>query len=153
MILGDVCTRACGFCAVKTGRPTWNDEDEPRRVAEAIKQMRLEHVVVTSVARDDLPDGGAHIFADTIRELRRECPGMGVEVLIPDFNGSDEPLRTVMEAGAGHPQPQPRDGRAAPEAGPQARPLRPLARRARARQGRWPAKSAAGTAPFTPSRA
>ena len=98
MILGDVCTRACGFCAVKTGRPTWNDEDEPRRVAEAIKQMRLEHVVVTSVARDDLADGGAHIFADTIRELRRECPGMGIEVLIPDFNGDDEPLRTVMEA-------------------------------------------------------
>jgi lipoic acid synthetase len=99
MILGDTCTRACGFCAVKTGRPTWNDEDEPRRVAEAIRQMSLEHVVVTSVARDDLPDGGAHIFAETIRALRRECPGMGVEVLIPDFNGTDEPLRTVMAAG------------------------------------------------------
>ena len=99
MILGDTCTRACGFCAVKTGRPTWNDEDEPRRVAEAIREMRLEHVVVTSVARDDLADGGAHIFAETIRHLRRECPGMGVEVLIPDFNGADAPLRTVMEAG------------------------------------------------------
>jgi lipoic acid synthetase len=99
MILGDVCTRACGFCAVKTGRPTWNDEDEPRRVAEAIRQMALEHVVVTSVARDDLPDGGAHIFAETICHLRRECPGMGIEVLIPDFNGGDAPLRTVMEAG------------------------------------------------------
>jgi lipoic acid synthetase len=99
MILGDTCTRACGFCAVKTGRPTWNDEDEPRRVAEAIHAMNLEHVVVTSVARDDLADGGAHIFAETIRHLRRECPGMGVEVLIPDFNGADEPLRTVMEAG------------------------------------------------------
>jgi lipoyl synthase len=98
MILGDVCTRACGFCAVKTGRPTWNDEDEPRRVAEAIAEMRLEHVVVTSVARDDMPDGGAHVFADTIRALRRECPGTGVEVLIPDFNGQPEPLRTVMEA-------------------------------------------------------
>jgi lipoyl synthase len=99
MILGDTCTRACGFCAVKTGRPTWNDDDEPRRVADAIRQMRLDHVVVTSVARDDLPDGGAHIFAETIRALRRECPGMGVEVLIPDFNGTDEPLRAVMEAG------------------------------------------------------
>ena len=98
MILGDVCTRACGFCAVATGRPTWNDEDEPRRVAEAIRQMRLEHVVVTSVARDDLADGGAHIFAETIRALRRECPGMGVEVLIPDFNGEPEPLATVMQA-------------------------------------------------------
>src|SRR6267378_1632463 len=92
MILGDTCTRACGFCAVKTGRPTWNDEDEPRRVAEAIRQMALAHVVVTSVARDDLADGGAHIFAQTIRALREECPGMGVEVLIPDFNGQDAPL-------------------------------------------------------------
>jgi lipoic acid synthetase len=99
MILGDVCTRACGFCAVRTGRPSWNDEDEPRRVAEAIRQMSLEHVVVTSVARDDLPDGGAHIFAETIRALRRECPGMGVEVLIPDFNGEEPPLRAVMAAG------------------------------------------------------
>jgi len=98
MILGDVCTRACGFCAVKTGRPTWNDDDEPRRAAEAIREMRLEHVVVTSVARDDLPDGGAHIFAETIRALRRECPQTGVEVLIPDFNGEPEPLRTVMTA-------------------------------------------------------
>jgi lipoic acid synthetase len=69
MILGDVCTRACGFCAVKTGRPTWDDEDEPRRVAEAVRRMGLEHCVVTSVARDDLPDGGAHIFAETIRAL------------------------------------------------------------------------------------
>ena len=98
MILGDTCTRACGFCAVKTGRPTWFDEDEPRRVAEAIAELGLEHVVVTSVARDDLPDGGAHVFADTIRRLRETSPGMGVEVLIPDFNGADEPLRMVMEA-------------------------------------------------------
>jgi lipoic acid synthetase len=98
MILGDVCTRACGFCAVKTGRPTWNDEDEPARVAEAVAQMHLEHVVITSVARDDLPDGGAHIFAETIRALRHAVPSMGVEVLIPDFNGTDAPLRTVMEA-------------------------------------------------------
>jgi lipoic acid synthetase len=98
MILGDVCTRACGFCAVKTGRPTWNDEDEPRRVAEAIATMNLEHVVVTSVARDDLPDGGAHIFAQTIRAIRAHAPNTGVEVLIPDFNGQDDPLRTVMEA-------------------------------------------------------
>src|SRR4051794_8540386 len=79
MILGDVCTRACGFCAVKTGRPSWNDEDEPRRVAEAIAKMNLEHVVVTSVARDDLADGGAHIFADTIRAIRNEAPNTGVE--------------------------------------------------------------------------
>ena len=99
MILGDVCTRACGFCAITTGRPTWFDPDEPRRVAEAVATMGLEHVVVTSVARDDLPDGGASVFAATIRELRARCPGMGVEVLIPDFNGDAAALRSVMEAG------------------------------------------------------
>ena len=99
MILGDTCTRACGFCAVKTGKPLVHDLDEPRRVAEAIRQLNLDHVVVTSVARDDLDDGGAGIFAETIRRLRAACPGMGVEVLIPDFNGEAEPLRTVMAAG------------------------------------------------------
>jgi len=98
MILGDTCTRACGFCNIKTGRPTWFDEDEPRRVADAISGLGLEHVVVTSVARDDLPDGGAHVFANTIRELRARVPGMGVEVLIPDFNGEEAPLREVMTA-------------------------------------------------------
>jgi lipoic acid synthetase len=98
MILGDTCTRACGFCAVKTGKPTWFDDDEPRRVAEAISVLGLEHVVVTSVARDDLPDGGAGVFAETIRQMRDRSPGMGIEVLIPDFNGTDEPLRTVMDA-------------------------------------------------------
>jgi len=99
MILGDTCTRACGFCAVKTGRPTWFDPDEPRRVAEAVAYMDLEHVVITSVARDDLPDGGAGVFAATIRQLRARCPQTGVEVLIPDFNGDEVPLRAVMEAG------------------------------------------------------
>jgi lipoic acid synthetase len=99
MILGDTCTRACGFCAIKTGKPTIHDLDEPRRVAEALSGLGLDHVVVTSVARDDLPDGGASVFADTIRRLRAACPGMGVEVLIPDFNGEAEPLRTVMAAG------------------------------------------------------
>ncbi len=99
MILGDTCTRACGFCAIKTGRPTWFDDDEPRRVAEAVAALGLEHVVVTSVARDDLPDGGASVFAETIRQLRGRCPGMGVEVLIPDFDGHEMPLRRVMDAG------------------------------------------------------
>ena len=99
MILGDTCTRACGFCAIKTGKPTWFDDDEPRRVAEAVAAMNLDHVVVTSVARDDLPDGGAGAFAATIRELRTRSPGMGVEVLIPDFNGEEAPLRAVMDAG------------------------------------------------------
>ncbi len=99
MILGDTCTRACGFCNIKTGKPTWFDDDEPRRVAEALAPLGLEHVVVTSVARDDLPDGGAGVFAETIRQLRDRVPGMGVEVLIPDFNGEEAPLRTVMQAG------------------------------------------------------
>jgi lipoic acid synthetase len=96
MILGDTCTRACGFCAVKTGRPDWNDDDEPRRVAEAVAVMGLEHCVVTSVCRDDLDDGGAGAFASTIRQMRRTSPAMGVEVLIPDY--LDGNLRTVMEA-------------------------------------------------------
>ncbi len=98
MILGDVCTRACGFCAVETGRPTWHDPGEPLRVAQAIRHTGLDHVVVTSVARDDLPDGGASVFADTIREIRRLCPTTGIEVLIPDFDGHAEPLRAVMDA-------------------------------------------------------
>src|SRR6476660_6337256 len=98
MILGDTCTRACGFCAVKTGRPTWFDADEPRRVAEAIGALGLEHVVVTSVARDDLPGGGSSIFAETITRMRATSPEMGIEVLIPDFDGSDDRLRTVMDA-------------------------------------------------------
>jgi lipoic acid synthetase len=99
MILGDTCTRACGFCNIKTGKPTWFDDDEPRRVAEALDGLGLEHVVVTSVARDDLPDGGAHAFAETIRSIRDRIPGMGIEVLIPDFNGAEAPLREVMAAG------------------------------------------------------
>jgi len=98
MILGDTCTRACGFCAIKTGRPTWFDDDEPRRVAEAVSTLGLEHVVVTSVARDDLPDGGASVFAATIRQMRERSPHMGIEVLIPDFDGHEEPLRAVMDA-------------------------------------------------------
>jgi lipoic acid synthetase len=98
MILGETCTRACGFCAVKTGRPTWFDDDEPRRVAEALSRLDLDHVVITSVARDDLPDEGAGAFAETIRQLRTRCPEMGIEVLIPDFNGREDLLRTVMDA-------------------------------------------------------
>ena len=98
MILGDVCTRACGFCALQTGRPLGYDQDQPRRAAEAIGGLGLEHVVVTSVTRDDLPDGGAQLFAATIRRLRRACPSMGLEVLIPDFNGEAGALRTVVDA-------------------------------------------------------
>ncbi|MBY0086190.1 lipoyl synthase [Brevibacillus sp. M2.1A] len=98
MILGDICTRACRFCAVKTGLPTELDTAEPERVAEAAEQMRLKHVVVTSVARDDLADGGAQIFADTIRAIRRRLPFASVEVLIPDFMGNWDALKVVMDA-------------------------------------------------------
>ena len=98
MILGDTCTRACAFCAVKTGRPTWLDEDEPRRVAESISRLGLVHAVITSVDRDDLPDGGAHIFAETIRLTRQLCPTTSIEVLTPDFDGNWEALATVMAA-------------------------------------------------------
>jgi lipoic acid synthetase len=98
MILGDVCTRACGFCAVKTGRPPSYDRDEPRRVARAIAVLGLKYAVITSVDRDDLPDGGAEIFAETIREVRERSAGIRVEVLIPDFQGSRSALRTVVEA-------------------------------------------------------
>lgn len=98
MILGDICTRACRFCAVKTGLPTELDLQEPERVADAAVQMGLQHCVVTSVARDDLKDGGASIFAETIRAIRRKLPLCSVEVLIPDFLGNEESLKIVMDA-------------------------------------------------------
>lgn len=99
MILGNICTRACGFCAVPSGKPLGPpEEDEPLRVAEAAAQMGLRYVVVTSVNRDDQPDGGAAIFARTIAELRERLPGCRVEVLIPDFRGHWPALETVMNA-------------------------------------------------------
>jgi len=98
MILGDTCTRACGFCAVKTGRPLFLDKLEPMRVARAVQQMGLTHAVVTSVNRDDQPDGGAEIFAQTIRWIRRLSPNTSIEVLIPDFEGNWDALATVMAA-------------------------------------------------------
>jgi len=98
MILGDTCTRACGFCAVKTGRPTVLDLGEPVRVAEAVERMGLKHAVITSVNRDELEDGGAGVFAGTIRQIRRRLPECGVEVLIPDFEGNLEALATVVRA-------------------------------------------------------
>jgi lipoyl synthase len=98
MILGDLCTRACRFCAVKTGLPTELDLAEPERVAEATENMGLQHVVVTSVARDDLKDGGAMIFAETIKAIRQRTPLCSIEVLIPDFMGNWDSLKLVMEA-------------------------------------------------------
>jgi lipoic acid synthetase len=97
MILGDICTRACGFCAVPSGKPVGPpDEDEPHRVAEAVARMGLRYAVVTSVNRDDQKDGGAHIFARTIEEIRRRVPGCKVEVLIPDFRGDLDALNVVL---------------------------------------------------------
>jgi lipoic acid synthetase len=98
MILGDICTRACRFCAVNTGMPTELDLGEPERVAEAAVSMNLQHCVITSVARDDLQDGGASIFAATIHAVRRQLPLCSVEVLIPDFMGNAEALKVVMDA-------------------------------------------------------
>jgi lipoic acid synthetase len=98
MILGNICTRSCGFCAVQTGRPTELDRDEPRRVAEAIRLMGLRHAVITSVARDELRDGGAGIWAETIRAVREENPHTAIEVLIPDFKGRWQDLETVLAA-------------------------------------------------------
>ena len=99
MILGAVCTRACRFCAVTSGRPTEFDITEPMRVAESVAKLGLRHAVVTSVDRDDLRDGGAEIFARTIRAIRRRSPGTTVEVLTPDFQGNREAVRAVVEAG------------------------------------------------------
>lgn len=98
MILGDVCTRNCRFCAVKHGAPGVVDKDEAHRVAEAVVHLRLRHAVITSVTRDDLPDGGAAIFAETIRQIHQRLPGCSVEVLIPDFQGAESALTTVLDA-------------------------------------------------------
>ncbi len=98
MIAGEKCTRACGFCAVKTAKPDALEEDEPARVAEATKRMSLNHVVITAVARDDLADGGAQHFQDTIEEVRKVNPGIIIEVLVPDFNDKDWALELVMKA-------------------------------------------------------
>ena len=97
MILGDVCTRRCGFCNVQTGKPTWNDPLEPLRVANSVARMGLTHAVITSVDRDDLPDYGAGAFVGVIRSIRKLAPGCKVEVLTPDFRGEEMPLARVIE--------------------------------------------------------
>ncbi len=99
MILGDICTRNCGYCAVRHGRPVWEDREEPSRIGRAVRELSLEHVVITSVNRDDLADGGAAHFAATLRSIRHEAPGCRVELLIPDFQGSPPALDTVIAAG------------------------------------------------------
>jgi lipoic acid synthetase len=96
MILGDTCTRRCGFCNVQTGKPTWNDPLEPARVARSVARMGLRHAVITSVDRDDLPDYGASAFVGVIRQIHRQAPGCKVEVLTPDFRGQEMPLAKVI---------------------------------------------------------
>jgi lipoic acid synthetase len=98
MVLGTVCTRNCGFCAIDTGRPPETDLDEPRRVADAARRMSLRHAVVTMVARDDLPDGGAGVVAETVRQIRLASPGTSIEVLISDLNGREADIKTVVES-------------------------------------------------------
>lgn len=98
LMMGDVCTRSCGFCDIKTGRPSPLDFAEPARVAEAVKAMNLRHAVITSVNRDERKDGGAPIFAMVIRRIREIHPGCSIEVLVPDFKGSQDALKTVMDA-------------------------------------------------------
>ena len=96
MILGDTCTRRCGFCNVKTGKPTWNDPLEPARVARSVARMGLRHAVITSVDRDDLPDYGASAFVGVVRQIRRQAPDCKIELLTPDFRGQDMPLAKVI---------------------------------------------------------
>lgn len=98
LLLGDICTRGCRFCAIAKGKPAPLDEDEPERVAQAVARMGLHHAVLTSVNRDDLPDGGAHIFARTVERIRAYLPQCGTEVLIPDFQGDAAALRVVLDA-------------------------------------------------------
>ncbi|MFQ5679062.1 MAG: lipoyl synthase [Gemmatimonadota bacterium] len=98
LILGEICTRNCPYCAIAHGRPVELDEDEPRRVGRAVEELQLNHCVVTSVDRDDLPDGGARIFAETIREIRLRRPNCSVEVLTPDFRGDSAAVHTVISA-------------------------------------------------------
>ena len=128
LLMGDICTRSCRFCNVKSGKPLPLDEDEPRRIAESVHRMGLRHVVLTSVDRDDQPDGGAHIFANTIREIRGLLPNCTIEVLIPDFKADPDALRLVMDA---HPEILNHNAETVPRLSrtvrPQARPERSLA--------------------------
>ncbi len=98
MILGNICTRSCGFCNVMTGRPLEVDKNEPKNVAESIRLMKVKHAVITSVDRDELPDGGASIWVETINEIRKMCPGTTMETLIPDFKGKEKDIQKIVDA-------------------------------------------------------
>jgi lipoic acid synthetase len=97
LILGNICTRDCKFCSVPKGKPAGIDVDEPRRVAEAVKKLNLKHVVITSVTRDDLPDGGSGIFAETVLRIRQKLPQSSIEILIPDFQGDEKAINNVVK--------------------------------------------------------
>ncbi len=125
LILGDVCTRECGFCTVKKGRPSGVDRGEPRRIADAVVALRLNYAVITSVTRDDLTDGGASMYALTIQAIRERCRNCKVEVLIPDFAGSSEALGTVIQA---HPDVLNHNVETVPRLYPRARPFANYAR-------------------------
>jgi lipoic acid synthetase len=99
MILGDICTRACKFCATRTGKPLPPDPKEPVRLAESVGMLQLKHCVITSVDRDDLPDGGASFWAETIRSIKNNNPGITIEALIPDFNGQEKDIKTIIDTG------------------------------------------------------
>ncbi len=98
MILGDICTRSCKFCATKTGKPLPVDTDEPEKIAQSIKRLNLKHVVITSVDRDDLPDGGSQIWANTVLKVKELNPGTTIETLVPDFGGNKDHLHMVIES-------------------------------------------------------
>ena len=118
LIGGDQCTRRCDFCQIDTGKPQPLDRDEPRRVAESVQKMQLRYATITGVARDDLPDGGAWLYAETVRVIHELNPDTGVENLIPDFNGKPDLLQEVFECAPRGPRPQRRDGAADLQADP-----------------------------------
>ena len=130
LIGGDQCTRRCDFCQIATGKPEPLDTGEPRRVAESVATMGLRYATVTGVARDDLPDGGAWLYAQTVREIHAAVPGCGVELLIPDFNADDGKLAPVFAARPGGAGAQHRDGAPDLQADPARFPLRAIAGRA-----------------------
>ena len=129
LIGGDQCTRRCDFCQIDTGKPEPLDRDEPRRVAESVQKMQLRYATITGVARDDLPDGGAWLYAETVRVIHELNPDTGVENLIPDFNGKPDLLQRGLRVAARGAGPQRRDRPADLQADPPGLPLRPLARR------------------------
>ena len=135
MIAGDKCTRACGFCAVKTARPDALESDEPARIAEATRRMNLRHIVITAVARDDLRDGGAEHFRETIRAVREINPEIIIEVLVPDFNDRDSASSTGDGRTPTHLQSQPGDCGKAHSFGPLSREVSALSHRAEKGQG------------------